>query len=90
MCIRDRKKTLLSANRFVFQKALREEELAGMGTTAVCALAVSYTQDVYKRQVHIEGDHMNTIVTSKEDILKNSRELIREKGWAAVLSLIHI
>ena len=29
------KKTLLSANRFVFQKALREEELAGMGTTAV-------------------------------------------------------
>jgi hypothetical protein len=34
--------------------------------------------------VHIEGDHMNTIVTSKEDILKNSRELIREKGWAAV------
>ena len=32
------KKTLLSANRFVFQKALREEELAGMGTTAVCAL----------------------------------------------------
>lgn len=27
---------------------------------------------------------MNTIVTSKEDILKNSRELIREKGWAAV------
>ena len=27
---------------------------------------------------------MNTIVTSKEEILKNSRELIREKGWAAV------
>ena len=34
-------KTLLSANRFVFQKALREEELAGMGTTAVCALVRS-------------------------------------------------
>ena len=32
------RKTLLSANRFVFQKALREESLAGMGTTAVCAL----------------------------------------------------
>ena len=32
------KKTLLSANRFVVQKALREESLAGMGTTAVCAL----------------------------------------------------
>ena len=32
------KKTLLSANRYVFQKALREESLAGMGTTAVCAL----------------------------------------------------
>ena len=32
------KKSLLSANRFVFQKALREESLAGMGTTAVCAL----------------------------------------------------
>ena len=35
------KKTLLSANRFVFQKALREEALAGMGTTAVCALVRS-------------------------------------------------
>ena len=32
------KKSLLSANRFVFQKALREESLAGMGTTAVLAL----------------------------------------------------
>ena len=32
------KKALLSANRDVFQKALREESLAGMGTTAVCAL----------------------------------------------------
>ena len=32
------KKALLSANRYVFQKALREESLAGMGTTAVCAL----------------------------------------------------
>ena len=32
------KRTLVSANRFVFQKALREESLAGMGTTAVCAL----------------------------------------------------
>lgn len=27
------KKALLSANRYVFQKALREESLAGMGTT---------------------------------------------------------
>ena len=27
-----------AANRYVFQKALREESLAGMGTTAVCAL----------------------------------------------------
>ena len=32
------KKTLLSANRFVFQKAMQDEALAGMGTTAVCAL----------------------------------------------------
>ncbi len=32
------KRALMSANRFVFQKASREEELAGMGTTAVCAL----------------------------------------------------
>ena len=32
------KRALISANRFVFQKASREEELAGMGTTAVCAL----------------------------------------------------
>lgn len=27
---------------------------------------------------------MNTVVTSKEEILKTSRELIREKGWSAV------
>ena len=27
---------------------------------------------------------MNTIVTSQEEILKASRELIRQKGWAAV------
>lgn len=32
------KRTLTSANRFVFQKAMHEESLAGMGTTAVCAL----------------------------------------------------
>ena len=31
------KRALINANRFVFQKASREEELAGMGTTAVCA-----------------------------------------------------
>ena len=35
------KKALLSANRFVFQKAAHEEALAGMGTTAVCALVRS-------------------------------------------------
>ncbi len=35
------KKALLSANRFVFQKAMREESLAGMGTTAVCVLVRS-------------------------------------------------
>ena len=35
------KKTLLSANRFVFQKAMQDEALAGMGTTAVCALVRS-------------------------------------------------
>lgn len=27
---------------------------------------------------------MNTVVTSKEEILKTSRELIREQGWSAV------
>ena len=27
---------------------------------------------------------MNTVVTSKEAILKVSRELIREQGWEAV------
>ena len=32
------KKALTYANRFVFQKASHEESLAGMGTTAVCAL----------------------------------------------------
>ena len=35
------KKALLSANRFVFQKAMQDEALAGMGTTAVCALVRS-------------------------------------------------
>ncbi len=35
------RKTLLSANRFVFQKAAQDETLAGMGTTAVCALVRS-------------------------------------------------
>lgn len=34
--------------------------------------------------VHIGGDHMNTIVTSKEEILKVSRELIQKQGWSAV------
>ena len=34
--------------------------------------------------VHIEGERMNTVVTSKEDILKASRELIRERGWSAI------
>lgn len=32
------KETIIAANRFVFQKSMREESLAGMGTTAVCAL----------------------------------------------------
>ena len=27
---------------------------------------------------------MNTVVTSKEEILKKSRELIQENGWASV------
>ncbi len=27
---------------------------------------------------------MNTVITSKDDILKNSRELIRREGWSAV------
>lgn len=35
------KKTLVSANRTVFQKAMKDESLAGMGTTAVCALVRS-------------------------------------------------
>lgn len=35
--------------------------------------------------VHIEvGDGMNTVVTSKEEILETSRELIRQAGWSAV------
>ena len=27
---------------------------------------------------------MNTVVTSKDEILKASRELIRERGWSAI------
>ncbi len=30
------------------------------------------------------GDRMNTVVTSKEEILEASRELIRQQGWSAV------
>lgn len=30
------------------------------------------------------GDRMNTVVTSKEEILQTSRELIRQQGWSAV------
>jgi len=32
------KRALIAANRYVFQKAMHEESLAGMGTTAACAL----------------------------------------------------
>ena len=28
---------------------------------------------------------MNTVITSKEDILKASRELVRQQGWSAVM-----
>jgi AcrR family transcriptional regulator len=34
--------------------------------------------------VHVGGMVMNIMVTSKEEILKNSRELIRKQGWTAV------
>ena len=34
--------------------------------------------------VHIGGEPVNTVVTSKEEILRASRELIRQKGWDAV------
>lgn len=34
--------------------------------------------------IHIGGDWMNTVVTSKEEILKASRELIQREGWSAV------
>ncbi len=27
---------------------------------------------------------MNTVVTSKEDILKTSRKLIQQQGWSAI------
>lgn len=33
------RRAFLAANRFVFQKSLREESLSGMGTTGVCVLA---------------------------------------------------
>ena len=34
--------------------------------------------------VQIGGDFMNTIITSREEILKTSRELIRQQGWSAI------
>lgn len=34
--------------------------------------------------VQIGGDGVNTVITSKEDILKTSRELIRREGWSAI------
>ena len=30
---------------------------------------------------------MNTVVTSKEEILKTSRELIRQQGWSAAIRI---
>lgn len=39
---------------------------------------------LYNEQCSYWGDGMNTVVTSKEEILKTSRELIRREGWSAV------
>lgn len=38
----------------------------------------------YNEQCSIWGDNMNAAVTSKEEILRASRELIRKQGWSAV------
>lgn len=38
----------------------------------------------YNEHCSYWGDRMNTVVTSKEDILKASRELIRQQGWSAI------
>lgn len=39
---------------------------------------------LYNEQCSYWGDCVNTVVTSKEEILKASRELIRQQGWSAV------
>lgn len=38
----------------------------------------------YNEQCSYWGDKMNTIVTSKEEILKTSRELMQRQGWSAI------
>lgn len=38
----------------------------------------------YTEQSSCWGDFLNTVVTSKEDILKNSRKLIQQQGWSAI------
>lgn len=34
--------------------------------------------------VHIGGNEMNTVITSKEQILNTSRKLIQQQGWSAI------
>ena len=38
----------------------------------------------YNEQRSVRGDSMNKAVTTKEEILKTGRELIRQQGWAAI------
>lgn len=38
----------------------------------------------YNERCSYWGDGMNTVVTSKEEILKTSRELMQQQGWSAV------
>ena len=34
--------------------------------------------------VHIEGKHMNTVVTSKDEIMQAIRELLSARGWSSI------
>ena len=76
------KRALINANRFVFQKASREEELAGMGTTAVCALVrggnafICHAGDSRAYLVRDEQDGIRVDFTEDGD-----RVDLKQYGW---------
>ena len=82
------KKSLLSANRFVFQKALREESLAGMGTTAVCALVRGgkvFLCHAGDSRAYLYRDGRLAQLTHDHSALQEARDLAATSGAPQVI-----